>query len=96
MEGTMARLSEGEIESGLEGLDGWSRDGEAIAKEFDRGDFMGSVGLVDEIAPVAEEMGHHPDLAISWDTVSVTITTHSEGGLTASDFELARRIDDLA
>jgi 4a-hydroxytetrahydrobiopterin dehydratase len=96
MEGTMARLSEGEIESGLEGLDGWSRDGEAIAKEFDRGDFMGSVGLVDAIAPVAEEMGHHPDLAISWDTVSVTITTHSEGGLTESDFELARRIDDLA
>jgi 4a-hydroxytetrahydrobiopterin dehydratase len=96
MEGTMARLSEEEIESGLEGLDGWSRDGEAIAKEFDRGDFMGSVGLVDEIAPVAEELGHHPDLAISWDTVTVTITTHSEGGLTRSDFDLARRIDGLA
>lgn len=92
----MARLSEEEIESGLEALEGWSRDGEAIAKEFERGDFMGSVGLVNEIAPVAEEMGHHPDLAISWDTVTVTITSHSEGGLTEADFELARRIDGLA
>ena len=56
---------------------------------------MGSVGLVNDIAPVAEEMGHHPDLAISWDTVTVTISTHSEGGLTAADFELAGKIDDL-
>jgi 4a-hydroxytetrahydrobiopterin dehydratase len=92
----MARLGEQEIEDGLEGLEGWSRQGDAIAKDFTRGDFMGSVGLVNAIAPVAEEMGHHPDLAISWDTVTVTITTHSEGGLTQADFELARRIDGLA
>ena len=91
----MARLGEDEIATALEGAEGWSREGEAITKDFDRGDFMGSVGLVNEIAPVAEEMGHHPDLAISWATVSVTITTHSEGGLTAADFELAQRIDDL-
>jgi 4a-hydroxytetrahydrobiopterin dehydratase len=92
----MARLGEEEIEAALESLDGWTRDAEAITKPFERGDFMGSVGLVDAIAPVAEEMGHHPDLAISWDTVTVTITTHSEGGLTRADFELARRIDGLA
>ena len=91
----MARLGEDEIATALEGAEGWSREGEAIKKDFDRGHFMGSVGLVNEIAPVAEEMGHHPDLAISWATVSVTITTHSEGGLTAADFELAQRIDDL-
>jgi len=92
----MARLSEEEIEQALEGADGWSREGEAIAKEFERADFMGSVGLVNDIAPVAEEMGHHPDLAISWDTVTVTISTHSEGGLTAADFDLAERIDGVA
>jgi 4a-hydroxytetrahydrobiopterin dehydratase len=92
----MARLSEEEIESELGALGGWSRDGEAIVKDFERGDFVGSVGLVDDIVPVAEELGHHPDLAISWDTVTVSITTHSEGGLTSADFELARRIDDLA
>ena len=91
----MARLSEEQIEEALESAEGWSREAEAIVKEFDRGDFMGSVGLVNDIAPVAEEMGHHPDLAISWDTVTVTISTHSEGGLTAADFDLARKIDDL-
>jgi 4a-hydroxytetrahydrobiopterin dehydratase len=96
MEGTMARLEEDEIEQRLEALEGWSRDGQAIAKEFERGDFMGSVGLVNEIAPVAEEMGHHPDLAISWDTVTVSLSTHSEGGLTGADFDLAQQIDDLA
>jgi len=91
----MARLSEEEIGTALEDAEGWAREREAITKDFERGDFMGSVTLVNEIAPVAEEMGHHPDLAISWDTVTVTLTSHSEGGLTAADFELAGKIDDL-
>jgi 4a-hydroxytetrahydrobiopterin dehydratase len=89
-------LSDEQIESGLSGLGGWSREGEAIVREFDRGDFVGSVRFVDAIVEPAEEMGHHPDLEISWSTVKVTITTHSEGGLTDADFELARRIDQLA
>lgn len=89
-------LSDEQIESGLSGLDGWSREGEAIVREFDRGDFVGSVRFVDAIVEPAEEMGHHPDLEISWSTVKVTITTHSEGGLTDADFELAHRIDQLA
>jgi len=92
----MARLEEEQIEQALEQADGWSREGEAITKDFERADFMGSVALVNDLAPVAEEMGHHPDLAISWDTVTVTISTHSEGGLTAADFDLAGRIDGLA
>jgi 4a-hydroxytetrahydrobiopterin dehydratase len=91
----MARLSEGDIEERLSGLDGWKRDGEAIVKSFDRGDFKGSVDFVNRLTPEAEEMNHHPDLEISWKTVTVTITTHSEGGLTEGDFELARRIDAL-
>ena len=89
-------LSDEEIDEALAGLDGWSREGDAIAREFDRGDFVGSVRFVDAIVEPAEEMGHHPDLGISWSTVKVTITTHSEGGLTDADFELARRIDQLA
>jgi 4a-hydroxytetrahydrobiopterin dehydratase len=89
----MARLENDEIEAKLGELDGWSREGEAIAKEFENGDFKGSVDFVNRITPVAEEMNHHPDLEISWDTVKVTITTHSEGGLTSGDFELAGRID---
>ena len=89
----MARLSDADIEDRLSALDGWERSGDAIVKRFDNGDFKGSVDFVNRLTPEAEEMNHHPDLEISWKTVTVTITTHSEGGLTEADFELAKRID---
>jgi len=92
----MARLSDQEIEEALTNCDGWNRDGDSIVKEFDRGDFAGSVDFVNAIAPGAEEMNHHPDLEISWSKVKVSISTHSEGGLTANDFELARKVDAAA
>ncbi len=92
----MARLSDAEIEEKLAGLTGWERSGEAIEKSFKRGDFVGSVEFVSSLVEPAEAMNHHPDLAISWDTVTVTISTHAEGGLTAADFELAVKIDALA
>ena len=91
----MALLSDSDIEEKVGGLDGWSRDGDAITKDFKRDEFTGSVAFVNEIMPLAEDMGHHPDLAISWDTVTVTLSTHSEGGLTDADFELAEKIDGL-
>ncbi len=89
----MALLEQEEIDRRLADLDGWALDGSAIKKDFDRGDFAGSVAFVNEITPIAEDMGHHPDLSISWATVGVTITSHSAGGLTAADFELAGKID---
>ena len=92
----MALLSDAEIEERLSGLPGWERSGEAIVKSFERGDFVGSVKFVSRLVEPAEEMNHHPDLEISWDTVTVKISTHSEGGLTAADFELAGKIDALA
>jgi 4a-hydroxytetrahydrobiopterin dehydratase len=92
----MALLSDSEIEAKLAGLSGWERSGEEIVKRFQRDDFVGSVKFVDGLVAPAEEMGHHPDLEISWDTVTVRISTHSEGGLTAADFELAAKIDSLA
>jgi len=92
----MARLDGDEIEQRLSGLEGWALEGDAITKEFESGDFAGSVEFVNRLTPIAEEMNHHPDLTISWSTVTVTISTHSEGGLTAADFELAGRIDALA
>lgn len=80
----------------LGALDGWTRSGEAIAKSFKRGDFVGAVEFVSSLVEPAEEMNHHPDVAISWETVTITVSTHSEGGLTAGDFELAAKIDALA
>jgi 4a-hydroxytetrahydrobiopterin dehydratase len=92
----MPLLQDHEIEERLGALDGWERSGDAITKTFERGDFVGSVEFVKSLVGPAEEMGHHPDLEISWDKVKVTITTHAEGGLTGNDFELAQRIDALA
>jgi 4a-hydroxytetrahydrobiopterin dehydratase len=92
----MALLDEQEIEARLAELAGWRRDGEAIAKSFKCGDFVGSVKFVQSLVEPAEEMNHHPDIEISWDTVTVTISTHSEGGLTAADFELAAKLDGLS
>lgn len=92
----MALLSDSEVEAKLAELADWQRQGKAIAKKFERGDFVGSVKFVSSLVEPAEAMGHHPDIEISWDTVTVTISTHSEGGLTAADFELAAKIDALA
>jgi 4a-hydroxytetrahydrobiopterin dehydratase len=92
----VALLSDAEVKERLARLSGWTRSGEAIEKSFKRADFVGSVEFVSGLVEPAEAMNHHPDLAISWDTVTVTISTHSEGGLTAADFELAEKIDALA
>lgn len=92
----MATLSEEEIGEKLGEIEGWEREGGAITKSFDRGDFVGSVKFVDSLVEPAEEMNHHPDIAISWSEVKVALSTHSEGGLTENDFELAEKIDQLA
>ena len=91
----MALLNDSEVEERLSRLDGWDRAGDAIEKSFRRGDFVGAVEFVQSLVAPAEGMNHHPDVAISWETVTVTISTHSEGGLTAADFELATKIDAL-
>jgi 4a-hydroxytetrahydrobiopterin dehydratase len=91
----MALLSDAEIEARLRELPGWERVGQAIVKAFDRGDFVGSVKFVESLVEPAEQMNHHPDLEISWATVKVSLSSHSEGGITAADFDLAARIDAL-
>jgi 4a-hydroxytetrahydrobiopterin dehydratase len=91
----MALFSDSEIDQKLANIDGWSREGEAITKTFENGDFVGSVKFVDSLVGPAEDMGHHPDLELSWDKVTVKITNHAEGGLTENDFELAAKIDAL-
>ena len=91
----MALLDDDQISEKLKTLDGWERRGDEIARAFKLDDFVGSVKFVDAVVEPAERMGHHPDIAISWNTVTVSISTHSEGGLTAADFELAAEIDKL-
>jgi 4a-hydroxytetrahydrobiopterin dehydratase len=89
------RLDDDQISARLDELEGWEREGASIVKTFKRDDFVGSVKFVDALVEPAEDMGHHPDVSISWNEVRVSVTTHSEGGLTANDFELASRIDSL-
>jgi 4a-hydroxytetrahydrobiopterin dehydratase len=92
----MAPLEDSEIETRLAEHPGWVHDGDSIRKSFKRSDFVGSVNFAQSLVGPAEAMNHHPDLEISWDTVTVSLSTHSEGGLTAADFELAAKIDALA
>jgi 4a-hydroxytetrahydrobiopterin dehydratase len=92
----MAVLSDDEIQARLAELGGWERDGNALKRQLKFDDFQGSVDFVNRITPVAEEMNHHPDICISWNTVGLTLSTHSEGGITENDFELAQQVDRLA
>lgn len=92
----MAPLSDSEIDARLSEHPGWERSGQTIRKGFKRSDFVGSVNFVQRLVDPAEAMNHHPDLEISWDTVTVSLSTHSEGGVTPADFELAAKIDALA
>jgi 4a-hydroxytetrahydrobiopterin dehydratase len=89
-------LEDTEIESRLADLEGWTREGDVIKKSFKNDDFVGSVRFVDALVEPAEDMGHHPDLSLSWDEVTVSITNHAAGGLTENDFVLAKRIDGIA
>jgi 4a-hydroxytetrahydrobiopterin dehydratase len=77
-------------------LDGWSRDAGEIVRTFDCGNFNGSIAFVNAIAAAANAADHHPDLAIAWNNVTVRLSSHDAGGLTARDFDLARTIDGLA
>ncbi|MBX5469308.1 MAG: 4a-hydroxytetrahydrobiopterin dehydratase [Thermoleophilaceae bacterium] len=92
----MALLAEEEVRRRLAELGGWELKGDSIERTFKLADFDESIAFVNRIAEAANEMNHHPDLAISWNTVRATLSTHSQGGLTENDFELARRIDALA
>lgn len=74
----------------------WSLDGEEIAKTFEFGDFSEAMGFVTRVAIAAEKADHHPDIDIRWNSVSLTLTTHSAKGLTEKDTNLASTIDGMA
>ncbi|GAA2033797.1 4a-hydroxytetrahydrobiopterin dehydratase [Terrabacter terrae] len=90
------RLTDEEIERQLGDLSGWTREGDSIHASFEAPDFLAGVALVQEVAAAAEAMDHHPDIDIRWRTVTFTLSTHSEGGLTQLDVELAHQISQEA
>jgi 4a-hydroxytetrahydrobiopterin dehydratase len=91
----MALLSEAEIKAGLDGLSGWERKGNEIVKVYKNKNFVESIGFVNKVAILAEKADHHPDILIQYKNVTLTLSTHSQGGLTGKDFKLAGEIDAL-
>lgn len=89
-------LDEQEIEQRLAGLAGWRREQETIVHERTLADFAAAIAFVDRVAELAEEANHHPDMLVhGYNRVRLTLSTHSAGGLTAADFELAAQIEGL-
>ena len=88
-------LNESEIREGLNGLSGWQREGKKIVCTRVFKDFIEAIEFINWLVEPAEAAGHHPDLAISYNRVTIALTTHDSGGLTHKDFELAQIISQL-
>ena len=86
-------LDEEEVEQRLDELGDWERDGDAIEKNFEFDDFATAIKFVNDVAKMADRWDHHPDIDIRYNKVRLTITTHSEGGLTPRDFDMAGEIE---
>ena len=91
----MELLTDDQITAELNETPGWALEGGEITRTFTRRDFSDALLLVGAVAFLAEEAGHHPDVDIRWNKVTLTLSTHSAGGLTAADFALAKRISAL-
>ena len=92
----MPLISNEEIKSNLSSLSSWAQEEKQIAKEFQFKDFAEALSFVNKLGSEAEKVNHHPDIFIhSWNKVRITISTHSEGGITEKDFQLAQKIEEL-
>ena len=89
----VALLSDREIQEQLAGLQGWVREGEAITKRYELAGFPDAIDFVRRVADRAEAHNHHPDIGIFYKDVVLTLSTHSEGGITQKDFDAARSFD---
>ena len=92
----MATLSDDEIRTALDGLPGWELADGAITRQFRLDGFAGAIAFVVRLSYAAEAANHHPDLDIRYDKVRITLSTHSEGGVTQKDLDLARTIERFA
>ena len=91
----MELLTEDEISVRLSSVPGWERDGSMITAVVTRSDFRDAMLFTGVVAYLAEQANHHPDILIQWNKVTLTLSTHSAGGLTAKDFDLAGKISAL-
>jgi 4a-hydroxytetrahydrobiopterin dehydratase len=92
----MPVLPDDEVDRALsDDLPGWRREGNQITRTVKASSFLDGIALVQRVAEAAEAMNHHPDIDIRWTSLTFTLSTHSEGGLTTKDLELAGRIDAL-
>jgi 4a-hydroxytetrahydrobiopterin dehydratase len=90
------KLSLDDAQRRLKSAQGWTLDGDAIRKQFTFKDFLEAIAFVNRLAPEAERSDHHPDILINYKRVTLTYSTHSEGGLTEKDFAGAAMADRLA
>jgi 4a-hydroxytetrahydrobiopterin dehydratase len=91
----MAALSDEGIRAGLAKMQGWSYQGKELQKKFTFKSFLPGIEFVNRIAQAAESAGHHPDITINYNVVGISLSTHSEGGVTPKDFDLAGKIDQI-
>jgi 4a-hydroxytetrahydrobiopterin dehydratase len=92
----MDLLTEEQIADRLAGLSGWEREDDSIVRVAKLADFKAAMLYVGAIAYLAESANHHPDISIAWNKVTLTLSTHSAGGLTSKDFALAEQISALS
>jgi 4a-hydroxytetrahydrobiopterin dehydratase len=92
----MAKLSTVEIKLGLKEIPEWSKRNRSITRTYQFKDFVAAIKFVNGVAKLAEKSWHHPDIDIRWNQVTLTFTTHDQGGLTDKDFASARQADRLA
>jgi 4a-hydroxytetrahydrobiopterin dehydratase len=88
-------LSDEEITAAMAGLPDWTRAANSISRTVELKDFQAAMLFTGAVAYMAEKAGHHPDILIQWNKVTLTLSTHSAGGLTAADMALAGRLDAL-
>ena len=89
-------LSQTEIQGKLRSVPGWElTKSKAIQKKFTLGNFKEALAFVNEVGALAEQFDHHPDVTINYNKVTLSLTTHSAGGLTAKDFDLAAHVEKI-
>jgi 4a-hydroxytetrahydrobiopterin dehydratase len=91
----MKVLTSDEIRKRLQSLPGWAEGRHGIEKQYGLTDFRAAIRLVNQVAELAEQANHHPDILVEYDKVTLMLTTHDAGGITGRDFELAARIEAL-